>query len=184
MMAHISLRVCGDFQSYDATWETRWRTPRRLAAQCRLEPFFHQLLAHPVQTLVSRASMIRMSLQPSPSSEYHRRFDRRGPWAGVHGTIVHHPRKTTLSMWVAIKQLTDVRNLMVHGVWAMLDNTIAVRVSKRLASEPGHVEGEGFTLERLQAFVRQCLRVKNELDRLSDQVRAEQSDKSTPRASP
>jgi hypothetical protein len=89
-----------------------------------------------------------------------------------HGLIIPLSRQSTINMWTAIKQLTTVRNLIVHGVWAMLDNTTAISVSNKLASDHGHVEGEGFGLERLQAFVRQCLRVTAALQTVSDRVSA------------
>jgi hypothetical protein len=89
-----------------------------------------------------------------------------------HGLIVHLTRQTTVDMWVATKQLTVVRNLIVHGVWAMLDATIAVSISHRLRSDYGRVEGEAFSLERLQEFVRLCLNVKATLRAVADRVGA------------
>jgi hypothetical protein len=89
-----------------------------------------------------------------------------------HGLIVFRNRRTTLDMWAAIKQLMPARNLIVHGVWAMLDKSIPITVSYRLPSDHGRVEGESFQLERLEAIVAQCLRVKKSFDNLSERVLA------------
>jgi hypothetical protein len=88
-----------------------------------------------------------------------------------HGLIVYRSRQTTIDMWVAIKELTAVRNLIVHGVWAMLDSAIVVSISNRLRSDYGQVEGEPFSLGRLQAFVRQCFKVNATLQAVADRVR-------------
>jgi hypothetical protein len=84
-----------------------------------------------------------------------------------HGVVVHYSRRTTISMWDAIRQVVPTRNLIVHGVWAMLDNAMPVSISYKLSSDTGHVLGEPFDLERLQAVGRQCIKVKNVLEGLS-----------------
>jgi len=89
-----------------------------------------------------------------------------------YGLIIHYSRKTTLEMWAAIKQLMPVRNLIVHGIWAMLDHQIPVTISRRFKTTTGNVLGEAFPLERLQAIARQCYHVKKYLDGLSNRVRA------------
>jgi hypothetical protein len=89
-----------------------------------------------------------------------------------YGLIIHYNRKTTQEMWTAIRQLMPVRNLIVHGIWAMLDHKISVTISYRLPTTTGNVVGEAFSLERLHAIARQCYRVKKSLDGLSDRVRA------------
>ncbi len=89
-----------------------------------------------------------------------------------YGLIIHYNRKTTQDMWTAIRQLMPVRNLIVHGIWAMLDHQIPVTISPRLSTTTGNVVGEAFPLERLHAIARQCYRVKKSLDGLSNRVRA------------
>lgn len=89
-----------------------------------------------------------------------------------HGIVVHFNRQTTLSMWAALRELVSVRNLIVHGVWAMLDSAMPVSISYRLSSDPGHVLGEPFRLECLQAFERQCFKVKKVIDGLSERLRS------------
>jgi hypothetical protein len=49
------------------------------------------------------------------------KFDILRKTIEIHGWIVHRNRQTTLDMWKAINQLMPVRNLIVHGVWGMLD---------------------------------------------------------------
>ncbi len=75
-------------------------------------------------------------------------------------------------MWEALRQLVLVRNLIVHSVWAMLYNALPISISYRLSSDTGHVVGEPFDLERLQAVERQCFRVKKVLDGLSERLHA------------
>jgi hypothetical protein len=89
-----------------------------------------------------------------------------------YGLIIHYSRKTTQEMWAAIKQLMPVRNLLVHGIWAILDRQIPITISHRLPTTTGNVVGEAFPLERLQAIAGQCYRVKKSLDGLSNRVRA------------
>jgi hypothetical protein len=89
-----------------------------------------------------------------------------------HGLIIYRSRQTTVSMWTAIKDLTKVRNLIVHGIWAILDGSIAISISNRLSSDHGLVEGEGFSLDRLQAFVRQCVKVRATLQEVAGRVGA------------
>ncbi len=89
-----------------------------------------------------------------------------------YGLIIHYSRITTVAMWTAIRQLMPVRNLIVHGIWAMLDHKIPVTISPRLPTTTGNVVGESFPIERLHAIARQCYRVKKSLVALSDRVRA------------
>lgn len=89
-----------------------------------------------------------------------------------YGIIVLPNRRTTLEMWAAIKILIPVRNLLIHGVWAMLDKTIPLAISARLSSDIGQVSGEAFRLERLQAMERQCYKIKKVFDAVSERVHA------------
>lgn len=76
-----------------------------------------------------------------------------------------HPNpKTTTEMWTAVRHLIEARNRMAHGAWHMLDQQTPIAVSTRLPTELGRVTGESFTLSRLNAIERQCLRVKRQLD--------------------
>lgn len=95
-------------------------------------------------------------------------FDTLRKLVEQHGIIVFHHRQTTLEMWKAIKQLVETRNLIVHGVWAMLDNSTPIAISHRISgSDIGHVLGEPFDIGRLQAVERQCYKVKKTFERLS-----------------
>ena len=87
-----------------------------------------------------------------------------------HGIVVHYSRPITLSMWEAIRELVPVRNRIVHGVWAMLDNATPLSFSFKFPSDTGHVLGEPFNLERLEAVGRQCIKVKNVLEGLSERL--------------
>jgi hypothetical protein len=88
-----------------------------------------------------------------------------------YGLIIHPSRQTTTDMWTAIRQLVQARNLMIHGVWAMLDHRIPVSISSRLPTTTGNVVGEAFPQERLEAITRQSFRVKESLDRLLARVK-------------
>jgi hypothetical protein len=87
-----------------------------------------------------------------------------------HGIVVHYTRQITISVWEDLRQLVPIRNLIVHGVWAMLDNAMPLSISNRPSSDTGYVFGEPFYLERLQAVERQCFRVKKVLDGLSERL--------------
>jgi ribosomal protein S25 len=89
-----------------------------------------------------------------------------------YGLIIHYSKETRIEMWAAIKQLMPIRNLLVHGIWAMLDHQIPVTISRRFKTTTGNVLGEAFPLERLQSMARQCYRVKKSFDGLSERVRA------------
>jgi hypothetical protein len=65
----------------------------------------------------------------------------------------------------------NAANLIIHGVWAMLDNVMPISISYKISSDTGHVVGEPFDLERLQAVGRQCIKVKNVLEGLSKRLR-------------
>jgi len=89
-----------------------------------------------------------------------------------YGLIIHYNRKTTQEMWTAIKELMPLRNLAVHGVWAMLDGKIPVVISFRLPSTLGHVDSQAFEIERLNAMANQCMRIKKHLDDFRKRVLA------------
>lgn len=89
-----------------------------------------------------------------------------------YGLVIHYNQKTTQEMWTAIRQLMPIRNLLVHGIWAMLDGKIPITVSPRLKTTIGNVVGESFPLERLHAVARQSYKVKKAFDVVSERVRA------------
>jgi hypothetical protein len=72
-------------------------------------------------------------------------------------------------MWAAIKEFIPVRNLSIHGIWAILDS-VPLSLSYRFSSGTGSVLGEPFDLERLQAVERQCFSIKQVLDGLSGRL--------------
>ena len=89
-----------------------------------------------------------------------------------YGLIIDYNRVLIEEMWSAIKDLIPVRNLAVHGIWAMLDGKFPVVISYRLQSILGHVDGERFDVDRLNAMTQQCKNVKKFLDPFRDRVRA------------
>jgi hypothetical protein len=100
------------------------------------------------------------------------KFDLLRSLIEQHGHVVHYNRRTATEMWGAIKTLIPVRNLAIHGVWAMLDGKTPIAISPRLPTTPGQVVGEPLRLERLRAMAGQCHRVKEILSALLDRVRA------------
>jgi hypothetical protein len=81
-----------------------------------------------------------------------------------YGLIIHYDRKTVKEMWQGIRSLMPVRNLAVHGIWAMFDNKFPIVASYRLNSTLGHIDAQPFDVDRLKAMANQAQNVKVFLD--------------------
>ena len=78
---------------------------------------------------------------------------------GIASLVFGKDHKT---LWSVIRELGPIRNLMVHGIWGMHDLAVPIVSSFRLKEE-GEVDrviSETFPAVRLDAFLRQCERVK------------------------
>ena len=71
--------------------------------------------------------------------------------------------------WETIDKLRGYRNDVVHSAWLMVDGEIPLAVSYAMKSDEGHIVGDAFSIERLEAIARQCRTVTHFLDRLIDE---------------
>jgi hypothetical protein len=95
-----------------------------------------------------------------------------------------HESKELKDFWRQIEIITQLRNKIVHGMWAMIDGKIPACASFRIKGAPSEqIASEAFPLDRLKGISEQCQKITASFQGTLDSI-AKQRGERTPQPLP
>jgi hypothetical protein len=89
-----------------------------------------------------------------------------------YGILAPPVRKSTPTMWTAMRDLLSPRNQIAHGMWVMIDLEIPAAASYRTPSNPDQIAADSFPMERLAAISRQSQQIRECIDQMIETAHA------------
>jgi hypothetical protein len=82
---------------------------------------------------------------------------------------IHSDADQAVEIWSTIHVLIEHRNKLAHGVWKLLDDK-PIAISYRISTEPGTVNSEHFSLDKLRAISRNCRFIRDRFTEMSNKT--------------
>jgi hypothetical protein len=94
------------------------------------------------------------------------KFDLAKRLAAKYKVLAPTPADGKTIMWMAMNDLVEPRNKIVHGIWVMINLEIPAAASPKIPSDPDQMAADAFAIDHLQAISRHCKKIKGSLEQM------------------
>ncbi len=95
------------------------------------------------------------------------RMDTRAKFQLLEGLMISEifieKKRNPKDLWTMLRELTDERNMVIHGIWAMVDKTDPYIYSHKLKAPKGIIRSRHFPIELLQHMEKSCRVIEDSL---------------------